>query len=107
MNLLTKVSENDQEYKAYFSVLKSALKSIDGNASQKVFYEYMRGIQEKFPYAYKTNARVMVVAYHMAITGREFDPSTASDLLGMVFSGKENKEILIIDVARYFKRLRT
>lgn len=108
MNTLIPINENDQEYKVYLSILKNAAKQLDAGASKKTFNDYMRGIQEKFPNFPQTNPRVMVIAYHMINLGKRFDPELAMTLINIVFASNKNvkdKNLLVIDVARYYTRL--
>ena len=111
MNLFPSPSERDQEFKAYLSQYKATAKALDTSATTRTFNEQMRMIIEKFPYFEHTTARIMAVAMHMAVSANpnaSFNIGRASTLLDTAFANlrtDKDKSLLLIDTARYYKRL--
>lgn len=113
MNLFPAPSERDQEFKTYLSQYKATAKALDTAATTRTFNEQMRMIIEKFPYFEHTTARVMAVAMHMAVStspNTPFNIERASALIDTAFANfrtQKDKSLLLIDVARYYKRLQS
>lgn len=107
MNILPPHSEKDEQYKAYYSVFKSAANQIAGDTSKTAFADWMRNVVAKFPYYEYTTARTMAVAALMAAEG-DFTPERARILLRTVYGTVKDAsqiDLLVIDVARYVRRL--
>lgn len=108
MNLFPAPTERDQSYKVYLSSFKAASKIIDTAATNSTFNKQMRRIVEKFPYFDHTTAKTMAIAMTIATSSKTFDRIEAMRLIDLVFSSlktKKDKELLLIDVARYWVRL--
>lgn len=113
MILFPVANERDQVYKIYLSQYKTAAKLIDTAATSRTFSEQMRQIVEKFPYFEHTTPRIMAVAVYMVASAQNpdiFDREKALSLIDTVsvnVNTSKKRELLVIDVARYYKRLLT
>lgn len=107
MNIFPPPSEKDPVYKAYFTQFRNIVKSIAGEATSELASNWMRAMIQKIPYWQHTNPAVMAVSVYLANKGKKIDRIEALDLIDKIPepSTKKNKDLLLIDIGKYFTRL--
>lgn len=108
MNIFPPLNSLDPEYKTYQAQYKKATKQI-GVGDTIDYRSQMDRIISKFPYFEHTNATIMAIAMTLASSGsKTFEREKALSYLELVSSfteGKKDRQLLLIDVARYWERL--
>lgn len=99
----------ESNYKMYISSMKSTILSIDPSISDLTITGWMKDISDEFPYYRHTNPNVMAISMYIAqkYPGM-FNRKEAMNLVlrtSFNYTGKKNTADVVVDVARYWKRL--
>lgn len=102
-------SEVDQEYKSYLTAFGMAYHLISPSTDQKTIISIIQDIRNKFPQYTHTMPRTMAIAYYLT-TGESdvFKTDKPLELINSVFKeipDKNNRESILVDVARYYEHL--
>lgn len=99
----------ESNYKMYITAMSSIIKNIDPSIKDLTITGWMRDIAEVFPYYKHTNPHVMAISKYMVQTQPDkFDRKAALDLVKRStfgYVGKKSTDSVVIDVARYWKKL--
>lgn len=100
---------DSSNYKIYVSAMRSTMSGIDASIKEVTITGWMQDISTIFPYYRHTNPQTMAIAMYMAQKNRDtFDKVEALNLVRRTsfnYTGKKNTNHIVIDVARYWKRL--
>lgn len=99
----------ESSYKMYISAMKSTITGIDPNIKDITITGWMQDIASIFPYYRHTNPNTMAIAMYLIQKHPEsFVKSEATSLVlrsSFNYVGKKDIVSVVIDVARYWKRL--